>query len=260
MLINQRVYLASFFRNITSIGTTRSISVPVTKTVTNAAAKRAEKTAAAESTLETELKEFTMDHIATSLQITEEVFNEVDYITDLINTELPLMLRAKLDEETWSTISGATGVNTQDIQIASGAVMEGYADIARAANKVRTGCGEEPSVCLLSPSTFLEVFLKQLTASSAIIDPSVAIRPNVLGLPVYQPLGLFSELGTADAKVGLVAHVNRWNRFWTEEGMTIERGMVNNDFLEWKTRYRAGIRTSFLMIQPKAFTVLEDGR
>ena len=154
---------------------------------------------------------------------------------------------------------GASGVNARNFAVTSNAPTMPYVDLLRGVTDIRSQARVPGQEIFMSPASFVECFVAQLTASSAIIDPRVAVSPNVLGTPVRQVDGVFQDFGASGNKVALCAHVNRFNYWWTRSGINIEiTNADDEDFKKYVMTVRAQLRTVFCLTQAKAFTVMSQ--
>lgn len=251
-------YLAPRFRSTPAEANASSITLPITGTIVNAAAERAEGAAAAEASIPASTETFTLIHLSVTVPVTDESLMFRTYTIELFNYELPMMLREELDKYMWRTIDGNTSVLSQDVTVTSGKPTDGYNDIKRAATKMYEQARLRAAIVALPPSTWDEILFAMAGTNSYWVDPRVMERPRIYGLPVFTPIGLFDALGAANNTLGLVAHTARYNRFWTREGIRVEQGMVADQFKEYKRSFRAGLRTCFIITQPQAFVKLNQ--
>ena len=109
----------------------------------------------------------------------------------------------------------------------------------------------------MNPSAFIECFVAQMTASSAVIDPRTAVSPNILGVPVVEIDGVFQDFSASGNKIALCAHRDRFNYWWTRGGVQIDVSDSDaSDFIKYVLTIRSTLRAVFVATNSKCFTVM----
>ena len=255
-----RMYIGPLFRTVVASDGVSAITIPITDEPTNAAAVVAEGATVPESDIQTTPKTFTLQKIATRKTVTEQSLKQREYVQQLINYDLPIMIRRKVDEELWNSIKVLTGVLSQDVTVTSGKITNGYQDVVRAATKILIGALIEAEMVAVSPQTWNEMLFDAAgaTLNSNFIDPRAAIPARIFGLPVYTPPGLFELIGAANNKLGFVCNATMFSWWWTQGGIELEMGLSGTQFDEYKQTYRCGIDSVFVNTQSKAFCLLNQ--
>jgi hypothetical protein len=221
-------------------------------TATNAAAERAENAAYVESTLVLTQRTVTVETVGTSLPITDEQLADVAQAQSYVDGRLGFFVMQRLDSQLLNgdgitpNIRGllnATGLQTQ----AKGADPVPDA-IYKAMQKVRVAGRAFPSALCIHPDDWTDVRLLR-TADGVYIwgNPSMPGPETIWGLVIAQTDAIAANTGlVGDFSPVMV-------QLYIRQGLEVQVGYVNDDFLKGKQTVRAGIRCANVIYRGAAF-------
>ena len=220
-------------------------------TFTNAAAGRAENAAYAEATLALTQRSVTVESIGTSLPVTDEQLADVDEVRSYLNARLGFMVTQRLDGYVL-TGSGSTPI-VRGFNNLSGILTQALGGdnvpdaFYKAMRQVRVTGRAIPSVNYIHPTDWQGVRLLRTNDGLYIWgNPSEAGPLRLWGVTVVETDA--QTLGT-----GLVGDAANFSQLFIRKDLTIEVGFVDDDFLDGRQTFRAGLRAAVVGYRPAAF-------
>lgn len=220
-------------------------------TFTNAAAGRAENAAYAESTLALTQRSVTVESIGTSIPVTDEQMADVDEVRSYINQRLGFMVRQRIDgyilTGSGSTpiiegFNNVTGILTQ--ALGGDNVPDAF---YKAMRQIRVTGRAMPSIVYIHPTDWQGVRLLRTNDGLYIWgNPSEAGPLRLWGVNVNETDA--QTLGT-----GLTGDTGNFSQLFMRKDLTIEVGFVDDDFLDGRQTFRAGVRAALVTYRPAAF-------
>ena len=223
-------------------------------TFTNNAAERAENAAYAESALALTERSSTVRSVGTSLPVTDEQLADVAGVRAYLDGRLGFMVRQRLDSQILNgdgiapNLDGTLNVsNTQTQAKGTDPVPDA---IYKGIVLVRVTGRSEPNVVIVHPNDWQDVRLLK-TADGIYIwgSPSEAGPERIWGLPVVQSSAVTENtaiVGAYSTQAGL--HIR--------QGLDIQTGYVNDDFLDGRVTIRAGVRAALVHYRPEGFCLV----
>lgn len=221
-------------------------------TFTNNAASRAEAAAYAESALAFTKRTATVESTGTSLPVTDEQLADRPQARSFVDGALTAMVKIKLnnllvngDGNTPNILGILNAANLQTQAKASDTTPDA---LFKALQKIRNIAFTEPTAFVMNPSDWTPIRL--LATDDGIYiwgNPALAGGDTIWGLPVVQEAALAA--GTAIAGSFLVQNV----QLYVREGIEVQVGYVNDDFLKGKQTIRAGVRVAPAYYRGSAF-------
>jgi HK97 family phage major capsid protein len=219
---------------------------------TNAAAERAENAAYGEATIELAERSVTVESIGVWIPVTDEQLEDVDEAQSLIDFDLPLMLRQRLDLQqlvgngTTPNIRGVNnvvGIQTQ--ALGADPVMDA---IFKARTRVRVTGRAMPNAVVLHPNDWQDIRLTRTADGIYILgNPDAAGPTQLWGMTVV-------ESDNQTQNTGIVGDFLNWSRFYVRRGIEIERTNSHaSDFINGRQAVRASMRGAMVWKRPAAF-------
>lgn len=221
-------------------------------TRTNSSAAKTESTGAyAESAIAYTEKTVTVRDIGTILPVTNEQIEDVMQLRDILNTELPMMLRQTLSDYSLNGSGSAPypqGI-LQNSSIQTQAKSGDTTDtLFKAMTKIRTTGKARASMIVLNPVDWQDIRLMRTTDGVYIWgNPSEVGPMRVWGLPVVDTTDIAE--GT-----GLVGDFVTYAKYFERLGIVVEiTDSHSTDFAYGKQTLRARTRGAFRWSRPAAF-------
>lgn len=189
--------------------------------------------------------------IAVSLPVTDEQLEDVDQMASLIDGDLRLESRQRLDGQVINgngTPPNLRGIlNVAGIQTQARGTDPHFDAIFKALTKVRATGRAEPDVVLIH-STDWQTFRLMRTADGIYImgNPADPGAMRLFGVPV----GINEVLSAGTALTGDFA---RYARLKERKGLEVEVGYVGDNFKEGKKTFRAQLRAALAIRRAAAF-------
>ncbi len=231
-------------------------------TRTQNAAEKAEGTTYAESAFEFTERESPVRKITTSIPVTDEQLQDVGEVAALIDSELRLDARLRLDQQVWNgngTPPNLAGIldyvsaahangDIQTLAQNAGGVGDSIFDaVFSAMTLIRTVGRAQPNVVVLHPTDWAIVRLARTDLGEFIMgNPSQPGVATLFGLPVAQ-----TETGSAGT--GLVGDFANYCYIAEKRGIDVQVGYIDDQFMTGKKTIRADMRVAFVVRRPAAF-------
>jgi len=236
-----------------AIPTTQAAIVYMEETTfTNAAAERAESAAYAEGALALTEQSQTVRSIGVSLPVSDEQLADVAGVRAYLDARLGFMVRQRLDSQILvgdgiapnllGTLN-VSGINTQ----ALGALNVPDA-IYKGIKGARVTGRSQPNVVIVHPDNW-EVVRSLKTTDGVYIwgSPAEAGPARIWGLPVI-------ETTAVTANTAIAGDYARFSALHIRQGLDVQTGFVNDDFLDGRQTIRAGLRVAVVHYRPAAFS------
>ncbi len=220
-------------------------------TFTNAAAGRSENAAYAEATLATTQRSVTVESVGTSLPVTDEQLADEPQVRSYLNMRLGFMVRQRVDGYIL-TGSGSTpiirGFNNLSGILTQALGGDNVPDaFYKAMRQVRVTGRAMPNVNYIHPTDWQGVRLLRTNDGLYIWgNPSEAGPLRLWGVTVVETDA--QTLGT-----GLAGDAANFSQLFMRQDLTIEIGFVDDDFLDGRQTFRAGVRVALVGYRPQAF-------
>lgn len=220
-------------------------------TFTNAAAERSENAAYAESTLALTEMSQTVRSVGTSLPVTDEQLADEAGVRAYLDQRLGFMVRQRLDTQ----ILQGTGIaplllgtyNVVGIGVQAKGADATPDAIYKAIDVVKVTGRALANVCIVHPNDWQAVRLLKTADGIYIWGPPMDAGPQrIWGLPVIATTA-------ATEGTGLVGDYARFSGLHIRQGLDIQTGYVNDDFLDGRVTIRAGLRCAIVHYRPSAF-------
>lgn len=234
-------------------------------TRTQNAAEKAEGVAYAESVFVFTERESAVRKITTSLPVTDEQLADVGEIAAILDSELRIDIRTRLDQQIWNgdgsapNLAGFFDYNSGahangDIQtLAQGASGVGdsiFDAVFSAMMAVRTTGRANPDTVVLHPTDWAIVRLTRTDLGEYVMgNPGQAGIQTLFGLPI-----VLMEAGSAGT--GLVGDFGTYSYIAERRGIDVQAGYSGTQFVEGKKTLRADIRVAFVVRRPAAFCAM----
>lgn len=225
-------------------------------TRTQAAAEVSEGAAKPEAAFVFSEQSSPVQEVAVSLPVTNTQLEDVPFIAGLVES----MLREDITERLDSQILTGDGLapnlegilNTTGILNVDATGVDDINAIAQAGTAIRTGAARAvPTHVLLHPTDWDGVRLRQKTDGEYIFgSPADAVSPRIWGWPVV----LNEELTVGTGLIGGFATRNI--QLVERRGVSVERGLVNNQFVQNQQTLRASMRAAVVVFRPAAFATI----
>lgn len=231
-------------------------------TRTQNAAEKGEGVTYAESAFEFTERESPVRKITTSIPVTDEQLQDVGEVAALLDSELRLDIRVRLDQQVWDgdgsapNLAGILDYNTAahangDIQTLAqnaGGVGDSIFDaVFSAMTLVRTVGRASPNVVVLHPTDWAIVRLARTDLGEFLMgNPGQAGITTLFGVPVA-----LAETGSAGT--GLVGDFANYAYIAERRGIDVQAGYVGDQFKDGKKTLRADLRVAFVVRRPAAF-------
>ncbi len=231
-------------------------------TRTQNAAEKGEGVTYAESAFEFTERESPVRKITTSIPVTDEQLQDVGEVAALLDSELRLDIRVRLDQQVWNgdgsapnlagildyVSSGHANGDIQTVAQGGGGVGDSIFDaVFSAMTLIRTVGRANPNVVVLHPTVWAIVRLARTDLGEFLMgNPGQAGITTLFGAPV-----VLAETGSAGT--GLVGDFANYSYLAEKRGIEVLAGYVNNQFLDGKKTIRADMRVAFVVRRPAAF-------
>lgn len=232
---------------------------------TQAAAEVAEGAAKPEAAFVFAEESTPVREVAVSLPVTDIQLEDVPFIESLIET----MLREDIDERLDGQILIGDGVapnlegilNVTGIQNVVGSAAAGddlISTAARAGAAIRTGIARAiPTHVLFHPDDWTDIMVSRVNATAdqrfLIGNPQDMTAQRLWSWPVV----INEELTPGTGLIGGFAARNV--QLVERRGVVVERGFVNNQFVENQQTLRASMRAAVAIFRPAAFATFSVG-
>jgi hypothetical protein len=223
--------------------TTGSLEYYEVTTFTNNAAARSEGAAYAESALATTKRTASVESIGTSLPVTDEQLADVAQARSFVDGSLSAMVKIRLNDllingdGNTPNIRGLLNVTNLQTQDATG--MSTIEGLYRGGQKIRNVAFANPTAYIMNPDDWTPIRL--LTTDDGVFiwgSPALPGADTIWGLPVVQDAALASGKAIA---ADFEPHIMQ---LYVREGIEVQVGYVNDDFLKGKQTIRAGVRVA----------------
>lgn len=220
-------------------------------TFTNSAAERTENAAYAESALALTERSETVRSVGTSLPVTDEQLADEPGVSAYINGRLGFMVRQRLDGQILVGDGNAPNLrgtlNVAGIQTQAKGADSVPDAVYKGITKVRVTGRSIPNVVIMHPNDWQDVRLLK-TADGIYIwgSPSEAGPARIWGLPVV-------EASAVTENTAIVGDYARFSGLHMRQGLELQTGYVNDDFLDGRVTVRAGLRAAVVHYRPTAF-------
>ena len=234
-------------------GTTGSdtIEYPEMTTWTNAAVEKAEDGEADEATLEWMLRTAPVRDIPVWIPATQNALNDAMGLETIIRTEVPRMIRARLDGQLLNgngTLPNIRGINNTtgvaSIALSGGSRID---KIQRAVTTIYINEGA-PNGIVLHPYDAEDLLLEKGAGGQyQRADPASPMPVSIWGLPIVR-----SQRQTQNT--ALVGDWSGGARLDIREGITIQATDSHaSNFIRWRVAFRARIRAALVVSRPSHF-------
>ena len=223
-------------------------------TYTPAAAERAESAAYAEATFELTQRTDNVRSIGASVPVTDEQLADVAQVRSYLSQRLTFGIRQRLDVQmikgdgtapNLSGITDRTGLLTQ----AKGTDNVPNA-IYKAMTKVVATGKAFPSHLVIHPNDWQDVRLLQSTDGIYLYGhPSQAGPITLWGLPVV-------VTNATTENTAVVGDFTNFCQVSERQGIEVQVGYVDDDFLDGRQTIRAGMRVAFSVYRAAAFATI----
>lgn len=189
--------------------------------------------------------------IAVSLPVTDEQLDDVDGMAALLDTDLRLEARQRLDSQVINgngTPPNLRGIlNVAGIQTQAKGADPHFDAIFKALTKVRATGRAEPDVILIHSTDFQTIRLTRTADGIYIMgNPADPGSNRLFGVP----MGVNEVLTAGTALTGDFA---RYARLKERKGLEVEVGYVADNFKEGKRTFRAQLRATLICRRAAAF-------
>lgn len=225
-------------------------------TRTQAAAEVAEGAAKPEATFVFAETSSPVQEVAVSLPVTNTQLEDVPFIAGLIESMLREDITERLDQQILTGDGIAPNLqgilNTPGILNVSAVGVDDINAIAQAGTAIRTGVARAvPTHVLLHPTDWDGVRLRQATDGQYLLgNPQDPVSPRIWGWPVV----LNEELTPGTGLIGGFATRNI--QLVERRGISVERGLVNSQFVQNQQTIRASMRAAVVVFRPAAFATI----
>ena len=223
-------------------------------TFTNAAAARNEGAAYAEGTLALTERSETVRSVGVSLPVTDEQLADIDGARAYLDARLGFMVRQRVD----AFVLGGTGIAPQPRGtlnvVGINTQAKGADPVPDAIYKGIKACRitgrSQPNVVIIHPNDWEGVRLLR-TADGIYIwgNPSEAGPARIWGLPVI-------ETTAATENTAVTGDYANFSALYMRQGLELQTGYVNDDFLNGRVTIRAGLRLAIVHFRPAAFCTI----
>ncbi len=231
-------------------------------TRTQNAAEKAEGTTYAESAFEFTERQSPVQKITTSIPVTDEQLQDVGEVQAILDSELRLDLRVRLDQQVWNgngsppnlagildyTSAAHANGDIQTLAQNGGGVGDSIFDaVFSAMTLIRTVGRAQPNVVVLHPTDWAIVRLARTDLGEFIMgNPAAQGATTLFGLPVA-----LAETGSAGT--GLVGDFANYAYIAEKRGIDVQVGYIDDQFMTGKKTIRADMRVAFVVRRPAAF-------
>jgi HK97 family phage major capsid protein len=234
-------------------------------TRTQSAAEKGEGITYAESTFEFTERESPVRKITTSIPVTDEQLQDVGEVAALLDNELRLDIRVRLDQQVWNgdgsapNLAGILDYNSAahangDIQTLAqnaGGVGDSIFDaVFSAMTLVRTVGRAQPNLVVLHPTDWSIVRLARTDLGEWLMGSPSQVGPQML----FGANVVLAETGSAGT--GLVGDFANYCYIAEKRGIDVQAGYVGDQFKDGKKTLRADLRAAFVVRRPAAFCAM----
>ena len=229
-----------------------TISYMRSTTFTNNAAEVAEGGTYGEAALVWTRQTDEVEKVGVWLPVTDEQVEDVAQMSDIVNTDLTYMLKARAESQCLngdgSTPNLLGTLNVASIQTQAQGTDPAADAIYKAMVKIRTTGFAEPSVVFLNPNDLQTIRLEK-TADGIYLygDPRQGNDFPLWGVPVCSSTFVV-------ANTGIVGDYRMFAKYYVKRGITIQVTNAHDDyFIKGKQAIRADMRASMVHKRPAAF-------
>lgn len=226
-------------------------------THTSGAAARSEGAVYPESTYVLTEQQQPIQSIGSSIPVTDEQLEDVTEAAAFLERTLLEDCRRALESQLWSgsgTAPNLRGLSTAVTQTMAAGTDSPLDAIRRACDVVRyTGRSPGPDAVVLHPTDWRSMRLATTTEGEYLLGAPAGAGPAMLWAELGE-LGLrvvVSDLATQGTAV--VGDFARFSRHYVRRGLVVEVGYVNDDFVDGRRTFRAGLRSALAVYRPAAF-------
>lgn len=232
-----------------------------------------------ESNFQFRLYDVVLTHVGHILPYTEEAEMSEAELIAIINSQMAMGVREILSEaliredgsaanliQGFPTASsgtvpradlGNTEIATYNIDTAEKIVQA----IGAASDHIMFTGRAAPSSCLIAPVPWASVRDARDEAGWVYVHPASSDPARIHGVPIVRsteiPLTGTNGVPVATEVIGIVGAFSRWCFVATMGQVTLETGMMNDDFGKWQKHVRAGVWAQFVMQRSSAFRRIE---
>lgn len=220
-------------------------------TFTPAAAERSEAAAYAEATFALTETTETVRAFGASIPMTDEQIADVNQAESYVRARLGFGVRQRLDSQI--LVGDASAPNLRGAATVTGSQVQAKGQdpvqdaVYKGMDLIRTTGRAIPGVCFFHPNDWQAVRL-QRTADGVYIwgNPSDAGVSRLWGVPVVQ-----TTAQTENTAV-IIDNSPAMCMLFERQGLTLEVGFVNDDFLDGRKTIRAGLRAAMVWFRAAA--------
>lgn len=221
-------------------------------TFTNAVAGVNEEASLPESALALAEKSTSIERVGTYIPVTDEQLQDETGARDYLQMRIPFMVRRKLSDQvlngngTAPNLDGlinVSGINTQ-AKTAQLSILDVF---LKARTKVRKSAYLRPDSVLIGPDNYEAMLLKTDSDGRYLFGGPTAARP-----PAIWGIGIVESDDIA-ANTAFMGAFRTQCAMLIGRNLSVDVGMVNDDFIRNKQTFRAYLRTNVVMFRPKAF-------
>lgn len=238
------------------IGTTQAAVKYMEQTIrTNNAAERAEGDTYGEAAFVLADRTVIVESLGVWIPVTDEQLEDEPEVAALINDELPMMLRQRLDSQLLVGDGNAPNIfgvnNVPGILTQAKGADPVFDAIYKGIVKVQTTGFTEPSNVVLHPLDWQDVRLTRTADGIYILGSPTDPGPRQLwGLPV-------ATSTNQTQNTGLVGDFANWARLRLRRGIVVERtNSHDTHFINGKQAIRAGFRCAAVYKRPSGFCTI----
>jgi len=224
-------------------------------TFTNSVAGVAEEAALPQSTLALTEKSTSINRVGTYIPVTDEQLQDETGARDYLQMRIPFMVRRKLSDQVLNGngstpnldgLINETGIGTQAKTNAI-SVLDVF---LKARTKIRTAAYLRPDSVLIGPDNYESMLLTKDSDGRYLFGgPTAARPPSIWGISIV-------ESDDIAANTAFMGAFRTQAALLMGRTLSVDVGLVNDDFIRNKQTFRAYLRTNVVMFRPKAFCKL----
>lgn len=220
-------------------------------TFTPAAAERSEAAAYAEATFALTATTETVRAFGASIPVTDEQIADVNQAETYVRSRLGFGVRQRLDSQI--LVGDASAPNLRGAATVTGSLTQAKSTdpvpdaIYKGMDQIRTTGRAVPGVVFMHPNDWQPIRLLRTSDGMYIWgNPSQAGPERIWGVPVVQ------TTAQTENTIPIIDNSPAMCMLFERQGLTLEVGFVNDDFLDGRKTIRAGLRAAMVWFRATA--------